>query len=476
MTTTSELIPRLILQKLVSNEDYMRKSIPYLKKEYFEEDSEKLIFDTINEFINSYNKLPPKKAILIELAKNQSIQKNQQLVEDTIEIITEMYQKESSSDDLTWLLKTTETWCQERAIYNAIVASINILDGKDKVLTKHAIPELLKDSLAVSFDTHIGHDYLENFDERYAYYHSQAAKLPFDIDLLNTITNGGVEDKTFNVILGAPGSGKTLILCHFASSYLLQSKNVLYITLEMAEEKIAQRIDSNIMNVALNDLKNLPESIFNDRIDSITKKTKGRLIVKEYPTSTAHAGHFRALLNELKIKKDFTPDVILIDYINICASSRLRMGGSVNSYTYIKAISEELRGLAVEFKVPIWSATQTNRDGSVASDLDMTNTSESMGLPHTVDLLLGVISTEELQQRGQYLFKQLGKNRYGDVSFWNKFYVGVSKSKMKLYDVDNSKTNSNSSSNSEKNHTDELIDSSLEIDDKNNDDFSDFTF
>jgi replicative DNA helicase len=457
MTATTTLLPKLILQKLVTNEEYMRKCIPHLKQEYFEEESFQILFSTINNFITLHNNLPAKKALLIELSKNDSLQNHQQLAQETVETVSEIYSFDDSEYPLDWLLVNTEKWCQERAIYNSIVSSINILDGKDQTKTKHAIPELLQEALSVTFNTNVGHDYLENFQERFDFYHSASEKIPFDIELLNIITGGGVETKSLNALLAPTGAGKSLILCHFAAAYLMQSKNVLYITMEMSDKKIAQRIDANLMNLSINEFKTVSETIFNDRMETIIAKTKGKFIVKEYPTASAHSGHFRALLNELRTKKNFIPDIILIDYLNICASSRVKFTG--NTYTYVKFIAEELRGLAVEFDVPIWTATQTNRQGIDSSDFGMGETSDSIGLPYTLDLYLGIIATEELIQRGQYLFKQL-KNRYNDLNYYNKFYVGVSRSKMKLYNLEQSAAvDASSPSDGEKqNHTDDLMD------------------
>ena len=434
------LIQNLILKSLVENETYTRKCIPFIDSSFFEEKENQIVFEQIDEFFKQYNSLPTKEALLIGLAeqKDKLDEKISDKIVYTINEVFEPRSPEERNQDFDWLLDSTEKWCQERAVYNSIVESINILDGRDRVRTKHAIPKILQDALSLSFDSHVGHDYLENFQERFEFYRAKEDKLPFDIDMLNKITNGGVSKKSLNLVMGVSGSGKSLILCHFSAAYLMQSQNVLYITAEMAEERIAERIDANLMNVPINALESLAEPIFKDRLQSIAEKTKGRLIIKEYPTGIAHSGHFRALINELKVKKNFVPDVILIDYLNICASARIKgIGGSVNTYSYIKAVAEEIRGLSIEFNVPIWTATQSNRSSVNNSEMDTTNTSESYGTVQTVDLMLGAIVTEELQQRGQIMFKQL-KNRYNDPSYFNKFYVGVDRPKMKLFNLEES--------------------------------------
>ena len=435
------MIQPLVLKNLVKSEEYLRQTIPFIKPEYFEEEHFKIIFTEIDEFFQKYNALPTKKALLINISKKEIAKSDvmtQRIVSSLSEIFSSPDDENSDEHSFEWLLATTEEWCQERALYLAIIESLSIIDAEESTNSKHGIPKILQDALAVSFDNYVGHDYIENFKERYDFYHKKENKLPFDIDLLNKITNGGVSDKTFNLLMGVSGSGKSLWLCHFAASYLMLSKNVLYITMEMAEERIAERIDANLMNCAVNELNTLPEPIFTDRVETIANKTKGRLIIKEYPTGTAHSGHFRALLNELKMKKEFVPDVILIDYLNICSSSRIKsLSSSVNTYSLIKAVAEELRGLAVEFNVPIWSATQANRQAVENSDVNTSNVSESFGTVQTVDLMLIIISTEELSKRGQYLVKQ-GKNRYNNPEYYNKFFVGVNKSHMKLFNLEES--------------------------------------
>lgn len=415
-------IQTLILRNLLQNEDYLRKVIPFLKPEYFEGDH-KSVFNKIGSFVAKYNKLPTTEALRIELddAKYNSI-------------VDSLDKKEETNVD--WIYDQTEKWCQDRAIYLAIMESIHIIDGKHKTLSKDSLPDLLSKALAVSFDTNVGHDYIDDAESRFRFYHATEEKIPFDLDLMNKITKGGLPKKSLSVALAGTGVGKSLFMCHHAAACLAMSKNVLYITMEMAEERIAERIDANLMNVPITQLKNIPKNTFNTKIENIVKKGVGKLIIKEYPTSSAHSGHFRALLNELKLKKDFTPDIIFIDYLNICASSRVKsIGGAVNSYTYVKSIAEELRGLSLEFNLPIFTATQTNRTGFANSDVEITDTSESFGLPQTCDLLFALISTEELEQMDQIMVKQL-KNRYNDPSYYKRFLLGIDRSKMKLYDVE----------------------------------------
>jgi replicative DNA helicase len=425
-----ERIETTILRNLIYNEDYSRKVIPFIQSDYFESKSEKVIFEEIVEFIVKYGS-----AITIE-ALNIEIENRTDLTEDQVKEVREINRSlDDAPVEKQWLLDTTEKWCRDRAIYLALMESIHIADGNTEKKNRDAIPSILSDALAVSFDNNIGHDYLADYEDRYAYYHKKENRLEFDLDFFNKITNGGVPSKTLNIFLAGTNVGKTLAMCHIASSFLLQSKNVLYITMEMAEEEIAKRMDANMLNVAINQLDDLPKSIFTNKASKLVEKTKGTLIIKEYPTASAHSGHFKALLNELALKKSFRPDVIFIDYINICASSRFRSGMNINSYTIIKSIAEELRGLAVEFDVPIFSATQTTRSGFSSSDVEITDTSESFGLPATADFLVALISTEELEGLGQIMVKQL-KNRYGDKSIYKRFIVGIDRAKMRLYDCE----------------------------------------
>jgi archaellum biogenesis ATPase FlaH len=427
-----ERIETTILRNLVFNEEYSRKVIPFIQPEYFEQKSERVIFEEIVQFIVKYNS-----TITIE-ALNIEVENRTDLTEDQVKEVREINcSLNDSPAEKQWLLDTTEKWCRDRAIYLALMESIHIADGNDEKKNRDAIPSILSDALAVSFDNNIGHDYLADYEERYAYYHKKENRLEFDLDFFNKITNGGVPSKTLNIFLAGTNVGKTLAMCHIASSFLLQSKNVLYITMEMAEEEIAKRLDANMLNVAINQLEDLPKSTFSNKASQLVEKTKGTLIIKEYPTASAHSGHFKALLNELALKKSFKPDIIFIDYINICASSRFRSGSNFNSYTIIKSIAEELRGLAVEFDVPIFSATQTTRSGFGSSDVEITDTSESFGLPATADFLVALISTEELEGLNQIMVKQL-KNRYGDKSIYKRFVVGIDRAKMRLYDVEQS--------------------------------------
>ena len=430
------MIQTTILKNLLENDTYTRKVIPFLKKEYFEGHS-KVIFDLILNYVAKYNKLPTPEILKIEA---ENISMGDQLYRSTLESIAEI-EKETQKVDDTWLLDNTEKWSQDRAIYLAIMKSIQIIDGKDDNLSKNALPELLSDALSVSFDRNIGHDYIENSDSRFDFYHRVEERIPFDLDFFNTITKGGLPKKTLNIILAGTGVGKSLFMCHQAAACLNMGKSVLYITMEMAEERIAERIDANLMNVTIDKLDKLERKDFENKITSITNKTTGKLIIKEYPTGAAHVGHFRALLKELSMKKNFTPDMIFIDYLNICASSRVKgLGGSINTYSYIKAIAEELRGLAVEFNVPIVSATQTTRSGYSNSDVGLEDTSESFGLPATADLMFALISNEELNTINQILVKQL-KNRYNDPNVNKRFVIGVDRAKMRLYDVEASAQN-----------------------------------
>lgn len=419
-----------ILKNLIHNEDYSRKVIPFIQPEYFEDRAQKVVFEEIVKFIVKYNNLITIESLSIEVDNRDDIN------ESEIKEIKNIFQKlDNSRVDEEWLLDSTEKWCRDRAIYLALMESIHIADGNNEKKNRDAIPTILSDALSVSFDNKIGHDYLLNYAERYDFYHKNEQKVEFDLDYFNKITKGGIPNKTLNIALAGTGVGKSLFMCHFASSVLLQGKNVLYITLEMAEEKIAERIDANLLNVPIQQLQELPRVMFENKVTNLAKKTQGSLIIKEYPTAAAHAGHFKALLNELSLKKSFKPDIIFIDYLNICASSRYKSNFSVNSYSYIKAIAEELRGLAVEFNVPIVSATQTTRSGYGSSDVELTDTSESFGLPATADLMFALISTEELEQLGQIMVKQL-KNRYNDPTIHKRFIVGIDRAKMRLYDCE----------------------------------------
>ena len=424
-------LEKTILRNILTNEPFMRKVLPFVKKDYFEGIYREL-FNQVVKFVSKYNKLPSLEAFKIEI---DEVGLNPEMYTHAIDILPDIFQ--AKKEDSEWLLDTTEKWCQDRAVYNAIMESIQIIDGKHQKLSKNAIPDVLTEALAVCFDTNVGHDYLENVDERYDFYHEQEDRIPFDLEYLNTITKGGLPNKTLNIALAGTGVGKSLFMCHHAASCLSLGHNVLYITMEMAEERIAERIDANLMNVPIGSLDHMSKQTFRDRVGKIAAKTKGKLIVKEYPTGAAHTGHFRALLNELKLKKSFKPEIIFIDYLNICASSRMKgMGGVINSYSYIKAIAEEMRGLAVEFNVPIMSATQTTRSGFGNSDPGLEDTSESFGLPATADLMFALVSNEELEGLNQIMVKQL-KNRYNDPNSNKRFCIGVDRSKMRLYDIDN---------------------------------------
>ena len=427
-----ETVETTILKNLLYTDEYSRKVLPFLKKEYFEDYNEKIIFEEISNFIEKYNNLPTKETLIIESEKRTDI--NDDSFKNICNYINTL---EDTPSDHQWLLDTTEKWCKDRAIYLALVESISIADGNAEKKTPDAIPSILSDALAVSFDNQVGHDYLQDYEERYEFYHKREEKIPFDLEFFNKITKGGLPNKTLNIALAGTGVGKSLFMCHVASSALLQGKNVLYITLEMAEEKIAERIDANLLNVNIQEIPNLPQQIFESKVTKLSQKTQGTLIIKEYPTASAHSGHFRALLNELALKKSFRPDIIFVDYLNICASSRYKANGNVNSYSYIKAIAEELRGLAVEANLPIVSATQTTRSGFGNSDVELTDTSESFGLPATADLMFALISTEELEGLNQIMVKQL-KNRYHDPTMNKRFVVGIDRGKMKLYDCEQS--------------------------------------
>ena len=426
-----ETIENTIIKNLISNEEYMRKVLPFLKPDYFDNTHEKIIFEEVTKFIVAYDKSPTSEILSIECEKRKDI--NDDSYKDILTYLKDLETLEDSIDD--WLIDTTEKWCKERAIYLALVESISIADGHDIKKGVDAIPAILSDALAVGFDNHVGHDYLEDYEERYDFYHRKEDRIEFDLEFFNKITKGGLPNKTLNIALAGTGVGKSLFMCHVASSVLLQGKNVLYITLEMAEEKIAERIDANLLNVNIQNITDLPKAMFEKKVHKLKKKTEGELIIKEYPTASAHAGHFKALLNELSLKKSFKPDIIFIDYLNICASSRYRAGSNVNSYSYIKAIAEELRGLAVEANLPIVSATQTTRSGYASSDVDLTDTSESFGLPATADLMFALISTEELEGLNQIMVKQL-KNRYNDPTIYKRFVIGIDRAKMRLYDCE----------------------------------------
>jgi replicative DNA helicase len=422
----------LILRNLLYNEDYIRKVIPFLKSEYFEDQNQKIVFEEILDFISEYNQPATKEVLCIEVEKRKDI--NDTSFKEILQLISCL---DDVPTEFNWLVSTTEKWCRDRAIYLALMESIYIADGKDEKKNRDSIPSILSDALAVSFDNHVGHDYLQDYEQRYESYHKKEDKIEFDLEYFNKITKGGLPNKTLNIALAGTGVGKSLFMCHVASSVLLQGRNVLYITLEMAEERIAERIDANLLNVPIQDIVDLPKQMFESKITNLAKKTQGTLIIKEYPTASAHAGHFKSLLNELALKKSFRPDIIFIDYLNICSSSRYKGNSNINSYTFVKAIAEELRGLAVEFNVPIVSATQTTRSGYGSSDVELTDTSESFGLPATADLMFALISTEELEGLGQILVKQL-KNRYNDPTIHKRFVIGIDRAKMRLYDCEQS--------------------------------------
>jgi archaellum biogenesis ATPase FlaH len=424
------MIEKAIFANLITNEQFARKVLPFLKAEYFQSRLDRSLFNIINAYVQEYNVLPSKTALAIEVGEYSDLNDDE---ERTLSKYVEELEADPQTDQ-EWLTDTVEKFCQDKAVYNAIMQSIQIFDGKT-TLDKGSIPQILSEALAVSFDTHIGHDFLSDADSRYDFYHKKEVRIPFDLDYLNRVTKGGLPRKTLNIVLAGTGVGKSLFMCHCAAANLVKGQNVLYITMEMAEERIAERIDANLLNVTLEELSILPKDVYQKKIERLSSNTKGKLIVKEYPTSSAGSGHFRHLLNELKLKRNFTPEVIYIDYLNICASSRLKQGANVNSYTYIKSIAEELRGLAVEFNVPIVSATQTTRSGYSSSDIGLEDTSESFGLPATADFMIALMSNEELQEMNQMVVKQL-KNRYNDPSYMRKFIIGVDRAKMKLYDVE----------------------------------------
>ena len=428
-----ERIEKTILKNLLYNEEFTRRVFPFLDPKYFLNSIDRIVFQQIYEFIDLYKNRPTKEALIIDLSNQKNITETE--FQSAAELINELKEEEKPNDD--WLAAETEKFCQEKAIYNAVMNSIQIIDGKDKRLTKDSIPEILSDALGVSFDTHVGHDYIENVHERFDFYHRVEDKIPFDLDFFNQITKGGLARKTLNVALAGTGVGKSLFMCHVAANCLMQGKNVLYVTMEMAEERIAERIDANLLNLPIDDVHSLPKDLYERKIDLLKMQTAGKLIIKEYPTATAHTGHIRTLLNELKLKRNFSPEIVFVDYLNICASSRFKYNANVNSYTYIKAIAEELRGLAVEMNVPIVSATQTTRSGFNSSDPGLEDTSESFGLPATADFMFALVTSEELDKLDQVMVKQL-KNRYNDLTVNKRFVIGIDRSKMKLYDLSQS--------------------------------------
>jgi archaellum biogenesis ATPase FlaH len=424
-----------ILKNLIFNEDFARKIIPFLKAEYFSDTTDKILFNEINDHIQQFKHLPTYESLVINFTESRKLTEDQ--VRESVNLVRQINADKDDPTDVEWLTKQTEKFCQDKAIYNAIMKSVKILDDKENKDGKGAIPKMLSDALGVSFDNSVGHDYIDDSDSRYDFYHRHETKIPFDLDLFNKITKGGLPKKTLNIALAGTGVGKSLFMCHVAGSCLSQGLNVLYITMEMAEERIAERIDANLLNIDIADLNSISKQDYDRKFSALKVNTHGKLIIKEYPTAAASALHFRALLNELQLKKSFKPDIIFIDYLNICASARIKPGANVNSYSYIKAIAEELRGLAVEFEVPIVSATQTTRSGFTSSDPGLEDTSESFGLPATADFMFALISTEELQQLNQILIKQL-KNRYNDPNYFKRFVVGIDRAKMKLYDVEQS--------------------------------------
>ena len=425
------MIEKTILSHLIFNEPYARKALPFLKDEYFQNQQDKVVYKLISDYVQKYNNTPTKEVLFLELNNKEGL--SETTFKDSKRLIEDL---NVENTEIQWLLDSTEKFCQEKAVYNAIMASIKILDDKSS-MDKGSIPVLLSDALGVSFDVSIGHDYFTNSDDRYNFYHRKEEHIPFDLEFFNKITKGGLVRKTLNIALAGTGVGKSLFMCHCASHNMVSGKNVLYITMEMSEEKIAERIDANLLNVTVDELTILPKDVYDKKLARVKDKTVGKLVIKEYPTASAGSAHFRHLLNELRIKRNFTPDVIYIDYLNICSSSRIRSGSNVNSYTYIKAIAEELRGLAVEFNVPVVSATQTTRSGYGNSDVELTDTAESFGLPATADLMFALVSSEELEQRGQIMVKQL-KNRYNDPTINKKFVVGIDRAKMRLFNTETS--------------------------------------
>ena len=439
-----QTIEKTILANLIHNEQYTRKVLPFIKGDYFSDRTERTVFEEIQKFVDKYSDLPNQNALEVELDSRKDL--NEDDYKRVLSVVKELQKDDNVIFD--WLVETTEDFCKDKAVYNAIVDGIAIIDGKDKKRGVDALPTILTDALAVGFDNRVGHDYLHDTDARYEFYHKVEEKIPFDLEFFNRITKGGLPQKTLNIVLAGTGVGKSLFMCHVASNCLNQGRNVLYITLEMAEERIAERIDANLMNISIDDLHELPKQMFDDKIASIAKKTNGQLVIKEYPTASAHSNHFRGLIKELAIKKSFKPDIIFVDYLNICASSRFKANGNVNSYMYIKAIAEELRGLAVETNVPIMSATQTTRSGFSNSDIGLEDTSESFGLPATADLMFALISNEELDELNQIAVKQL-KNRYNDPTTNKRFVIGVDRAKMKLYDVEGAEQEGLADSNQE---------------------------
>lgn len=428
-------LEKKILKHLLKDDNYIRKTLPFIKEEYFQDNTDKIVFKTISEYVLKYNLPPTQETLKIELENISTLSEEQ--FKKTLQLVDEISSSEASDKDTEWLIENTEKFCQEKAVYNAIMKSINILDGAEKNLDKGSIPSVLSDALAVSFDNHVGHDFISDAESRYEFYHKVERRIPFDLDYMNRITKDGLPNKTLNIILAGTGVGKSLAMCHFAAANLSLGKNVLYVTLEMSEERIAERIDANLMNVSLDVLAKLPKEDYMRKIERIKTKTKGKLIVKEYPTASAHVGHFKHLLNELKLKKQFVPDIIYVDYLNICSSSRIKANAGANSYTLVKSIAEELRGLAVEFDLPIVSATQTTRSGYENSDVSLTDTSESFGLPATADFMIALIATEELSDLNQVMVKQL-KNRYASPDTNKRFVLGIDRSKMKLFDAEQS--------------------------------------
>ena len=428
-------LEQTILKNLIYNEEYLRKVLPFLKSEYFTDRSDKTLYDEIASFTETYNSTPTVEALVLAVKERRNLSDEE--VEKCESYLQEIEKTKGEESKVQWLVDKTEQFCQEKAIYNAVLGSISILDGKDKTNDKGSIPKILSDALAISFDNSVGHDYLENSDERYDFYHRKEERIPFDLEFFNKITKGGLPNKTLNIALAGTGVGKSLFMCHVAAGCMVQGKNVLYITMEMSEEKIAERIDANLLNVTIDDLVSLPKDLYDKKINKLREKTVGKLIIKEYPTASASSIHFRTLLNELNLKKSFVPNIIFIDYLNICCSSRIKAGANINSYTYVKSIAEELRGLAVEFGVPIVSATQTTRGGFTSSDPGLEDTSESFGLPATADLMFALISSEELEEMGQIMVKQL-KNKYNDPTHFKRFTLGVDRSKMRLYDIEQS--------------------------------------
>jgi len=428
-------LEQTILKNLIYNEDYLRKVLPFIKDEYFSDSVEKVLFNEITSFTETYNNSPTVEALTIAVKERRNLTSDE--VERCESYLQEIEKDKNGQTQVQWLVDKTEKFCQEKAIYNAVLGSISILDGKDKTHDKGQIPKILSDALAISFDNSVGHDYLDDSDSRYDFYHRKEERIPFDLDYFNKITKGGLPNKTLNIALAGTGVGKSLFMCHVAAGCMVQGKNILYLTLEMSEEKIAERIDANLLNTDIGNLVDLPKELYDKKVTRVREKTTGKLIIKEYPTASASAIHFRTLLNELNLKRSFVPDIIFIDYLNICCSSRIKAGANINSYTYVKAIAEELRGLAVEYNVPIVSATQTTRSGFTSSDPGLEDTSESFGLPATADLMFALISSEELEELGQMMVKQL-KNRYNDPTFHKRFTIGVDRAKMKLYDVEQS--------------------------------------